>query len=70
MENESISAVSEYSRIALGPQGPAGTEKEVLTCILYQEKQEVKLENNGMVLLACIQKSTALTQQMGSMWTS
>ncbi|GAB1286773.1 E3 ubiquitin-protein ligase UBR1 [Apodemus speciosus] len=66
MEEESTSAVSEYSRIALGPKrGPAVTEKEVLTCILCQEEQEVKLENNAMVLSACVQKSTALTQHRG-----
>lgn len=66
MEEESPSAVSECSRIALGPKrGPALTEKEVLTCILCQEEQEVKLENNAMVLSACVQKSTALTQHRG-----
>ncbi|OBS60397.1 hypothetical protein A6R68_08476 [Neotoma lepida] len=66
MEEESTPAVSDYSRIALGPKrGPAVTEKEVLTCILCQEEQEVKLENNAMVLAACVQKSTALTQHRG-----
>uniref|UniRef100_A0A452U1Q2 E3 ubiquitin-protein ligase n=1 Tax=Ursus maritimus TaxID=29073 RepID=A0A452U1Q2_URSMA len=59
-------AVSDYSRIALGPKrGPTITEKEVLTCILCQEEQEVKIENNAMVLSACVQKSTALTQNRG-----
>ncbi|KAB0395433.1 hypothetical protein E2I00_005236, partial [Balaenoptera physalus] len=59
-------AVSDYSKIALGPKrGPSVTEKEVLTCILCQEEQEVKLENNAMVLSACVQKSTALTQHRG-----
>lgn len=58
--------VSDYSRIALGPKrGPSVTEKEVLTCILCQEEQEVKIENNAMVLSACVQKSTALTQHRG-----
>ncbi|KAH0503276.1 E3 ubiquitin-protein ligase UBR1, partial [Microtus ochrogaster] len=66
MEEESTPAVSDYSRIALGPKrGPAVTEREVLTCILCQEEQEVKLENNAMVLSACVQKSTALTQHRG-----
>nr|XP_042132993.1 E3 ubiquitin-protein ligase UBR1 [Peromyscus maniculatus bairdii] len=66
MEEESTPAVSDHSRIALGPKrGPAVTEKEVLTCILCQEEQEVKLENNAMVLSACVQKSTALTQHRG-----
>lgn len=62
----STPAVSDYSRIALGPKrGPTVTEKEVLTCILCQEEQEVKIENNAMVLSACVQKSTALTQHRG-----
>ena len=62
----STPAVSDYSKIALGPKrGPSVTEKEVLTCILCQEEQEVKLENNAMVLSACVQKSTALTQHRG-----
>lgn len=62
----STPAVSDYSRIALGPKrGPSVTEKEVLTCILCQEEQEVKIENFAMVLSACVQKSTALTQHRG-----
>ncbi|XP_070613913.1 E3 ubiquitin-protein ligase UBR1 [Erythrolamprus reginae] len=53
-------------RIALGPKrGQSVTEKERLTCILCQEEQEVMLENAAMVLSACIQKSTALTQCRG-----
>lgn len=58
-------AINHY-RIALGPKrGPSVTEKEVLTCILCQEEQEVRLENTAMVLSACVQKSTALTQYRG-----
>ncbi|OXB63359.1 hypothetical protein ASZ78_001935 [Callipepla squamata] len=63
MEEESMSSAIDYSRIALGPKrGPSIAEKEVLTCILCQEEQEVKLESAAMVLSACVQKSTALTQ--------
>ncbi|XP_069714258.1 E3 ubiquitin-protein ligase UBR1 isoform X4 [Phaenicophaeus curvirostris] len=63
MEDESMSSAIDYSRIALGPKrGPSVSEKEVLTCILCQEEQEVKLESAAMVLSACVQKSTALTQ--------
>ncbi|XP_050830777.1 E3 ubiquitin-protein ligase UBR1 isoform X1 [Serinus canaria] len=63
MEEESTSSAIDYSRIALGPKrGPSVIEKEVLTCILCQEEQEVKLESAAMVLSACVQKSTALTQ--------
>uniref|UniRef100_A0A8C6Y7Q4 E3 ubiquitin-protein ligase n=1 Tax=Naja naja TaxID=35670 RepID=A0A8C6Y7Q4_NAJNA len=52
--------------IALGPKrGQSVTEKERLTCILCQEEQEVMLESAAMVLSACIQKSTALTQCRG-----
>uniref|UniRef100_A0A8C3DGZ1 E3 ubiquitin-protein ligase n=1 Tax=Corvus moneduloides TaxID=1196302 RepID=A0A8C3DGZ1_CORMO len=59
----SISSAVDYSRIVLGPKrGPSVIEKEVLTCILCQEEQEVKLESAAMVLSACVQKSTALTQ--------
>ena len=66
MEEDSISAVSEFSIIALGPkQGPTVTKKDVLTCILYQEEQEVKLENNSMVMSVCVQKSIALSQHSG-----
>ncbi|NWW52120.1 UBR1 ligase, partial [Pedionomus torquatus] len=63
MEEESMSSAIDYSKIALGPKrGPSVAEKEVLTCILCQEEQEVKLENAAMVLSVCVQKSTALTQ--------
>uniref|UniRef100_A0A8C6YAV6 E3 ubiquitin-protein ligase n=1 Tax=Naja naja TaxID=35670 RepID=A0A8C6YAV6_NAJNA len=58
--------VMEVERIALGPKrGQSVTEKERLTCILCQEEQEVMLESAAMVLSACIQKSTALTQCRG-----
>ncbi|NXP54782.1 UBR1 ligase, partial [Heliornis fulica] len=63
MEEESMSSAIDYSKIALGPKrGPSVAEKEVLTCILCQEEQEVRLESAAMVLSACVQKSTALTQ--------
>ncbi|ELW48112.1 E3 ubiquitin-protein ligase UBR1 [Tupaia chinensis] len=66
MEEESTPPGSDYSRIAVGPKrGLSVTEKEVLTCILCQEEQEVRIENNAMVLSACVQKSTALTQHRG-----
>ncbi|KAH0620663.1 hypothetical protein JD844_021334 [Phrynosoma platyrhinos] len=67
MEEESPPII-DYTRIALGAKrGPSITEKEVLTCILCQEEQEVKLECAAMVLSACVQKSTALTQHRGKM---
>uniref|UniRef100_A0A8D0C1I8 E3 ubiquitin-protein ligase n=1 Tax=Salvator merianae TaxID=96440 RepID=A0A8D0C1I8_SALMN len=67
MEEESPPVI-DYTRIALGPKrGPAVTEKEVLTCILCQEEQEVSLSHAAMVLSACVQRSTALTQHQGKM---
>nr|XP_056707151.1 E3 ubiquitin-protein ligase UBR1 [Euleptes europaea] len=66
MEEESTPPTMDYSRIALGPQrGPSFTEKEVLTCILCQEEQEVRLDSAAMVLSACVQRSTTLTQTRG-----
>uniref|UniRef100_A0A8D0GAB6 E3 ubiquitin-protein ligase n=1 Tax=Sphenodon punctatus TaxID=8508 RepID=A0A8D0GAB6_SPHPU len=63
MEEESTPLAIDYSKIALGPKkGLCVTEKEVLTCILCQEEQEVRLESAAMVLSTCVQKSTALTQ--------
>ncbi|XP_075049273.1 E3 ubiquitin-protein ligase UBR1 [Mixophyes fleayi] len=56
----------EGSKIALGPKrGPSVPEKEVLTCILCQEEQEVRLDKSTMVLTACVQKSTTLSQTRG-----
>ncbi|KAM9294414.1 E3 ubiquitin-protein ligase UBR1 [Gastrophryne carolinensis] len=56
------------SKIALGPsRGPSVPEKEVLTCILCQEEQEVRLDKSTMVLTACVQKSTTLCHNRGTM---
>ncbi|XP_038596898.1 E3 ubiquitin-protein ligase UBR1 [Tachyglossus aculeatus] len=66
MEVESSSSVIANSKVALGPnRGPSLGDKELLTCILCQEEQEVRLENAAMVLSACVQNSTALTQHRG-----
>uniref|UniRef100_A0A1A8DB74 E3 ubiquitin-protein ligase n=1 Tax=Nothobranchius kadleci TaxID=1051664 RepID=A0A1A8DB74_NOTKA len=52
--------------IAIGPQrGPTPAEREVLTCILCQEEQEVLPQAPAMVLTACVQRSTVLTQCRG-----
>ncbi|CAJ0951923.1 unnamed protein product [Ranitomeya imitator] len=54
------------SKITLGPKrGPSVPEKEVLTCILCQEEQEVRLDKSTMVLTASVQKSTTLSQSRG-----
>ncbi|XP_015206315.2 E3 ubiquitin-protein ligase UBR1 isoform X1 [Lepisosteus oculatus] len=54
------------SRVAVGPKrGLALAEREVLTCILCQEEQEVQATAPAMVLTACVQRSTVLTQCRG-----
>ncbi|CAH2328512.1 E3 ubiquitin- ligase UBR1 isoform X3 [Pelobates cultripes] len=56
----------EGSTIALGPKrGSCVPDKEVLTCILCQEEQDLKLNSQTMVLTACVQKSTTLSQCWG-----
>ncbi|XP_057714744.1 E3 ubiquitin-protein ligase UBR1 isoform X2 [Corythoichthys intestinalis] len=57
--------------IAIGPQrGSTPAEREVLTCILCQEEQEVASQAPAMVLTACVQRSTVLTQCRGKMPSS
>ncbi|XP_056623407.1 E3 ubiquitin-protein ligase UBR1 isoform X2 [Triplophysa dalaica] len=54
------------SRVAVGPQqGVCCTDWEALTCILCQEEQEVQAQAPAMVLTACVQRSTVLTQCRG-----
>ncbi|KAG9336563.1 hypothetical protein JZ751_002910 [Albula glossodonta] len=54
------------SRVAVGPQrGVTVVEREVLTCILCQEEQEVQACAPAMVLTACVQRSAVLTQCQG-----
>lgn len=70
MDNFSFSLLTaaECSKIAVGPnRGPSIAEKEALTCILCQEEQEVRLDKSTMVLTACVQKSTTLCQNRGTM---
>ncbi|XP_044127581.1 E3 ubiquitin-protein ligase UBR1 isoform X2 [Bufo gargarizans] len=65
MEENSLTVVG-GSRIALGPKrGPSVSGEEVLTCILCQEEQEVRLDRSTMVLTAFVQKSTTLSQSRG-----
>ncbi|XP_066525852.1 E3 ubiquitin-protein ligase UBR1 isoform X2 [Hoplias malabaricus] len=53
-------------RVAVGPQqGLCPADREVLTCILCQEEQEVQAQAPAMVLTACVQRSTVLTQCRG-----
>ncbi|OCT68575.1 E3 ubiquitin-protein ligase UBR1 isoform X3 [Xenopus laevis] len=63
---ESPLLAEEGSKVVLGPKrGPTVPSKDVLTCILCQEEQEVRLDKPTMVLTACVQKSTALSQTRG-----
>uniref|UniRef100_A0A673YP29 E3 ubiquitin-protein ligase n=1 Tax=Salmo trutta TaxID=8032 RepID=A0A673YP29_SALTR len=56
--------------VAVGPQrGSTPAEREVLTCILCQEEQEVQARSPAMVLTACVQRSTVLTQCRGKTLT-
>ncbi|KAG8449458.1 hypothetical protein GDO86_016202 [Hymenochirus boettgeri] len=65
---ESFLTTDVGSKITLGPnRGPSVPVKEVLTCILCQEEQEVRLDNPTMVLTACVQKSTTLSQTRGKL---
>ncbi|XP_071354990.1 E3 ubiquitin-protein ligase UBR1 isoform X2 [Trachinotus anak] len=57
--------------VAIGPhRGSTPAEREVLTCILCQEEQEVVAQAPAMVLTACVQRSTVLTQCRGKILTS
>ncbi|XP_043930148.1 E3 ubiquitin-protein ligase UBR1 [Protopterus annectens] len=65
-KESSIEMVVDDTRIGVGPeQGTSMLKKEILTCILCQEEQEVKINKPAMVLTACIQRSTVLTQNKG-----
>ncbi|XP_034714620.1 E3 ubiquitin-protein ligase UBR1 [Etheostoma cragini] len=56
--------------VAIGPhRGSSPAEREVLTCILCQEEQEVVPQAPAMVLTACVQRSTVLTQCRGKIPT-
>ncbi|XP_063058960.1 E3 ubiquitin-protein ligase UBR1 [Engraulis encrasicolus] len=64
--SESAMELSER-RVAVGPQqGGWVLERESLTCILCQEEQEVVADGPAMVLTACVQRSTVLTQNSGT----
>ncbi|TKS86434.1 E3 ubiquitin-protein ligase UBR1 [Collichthys lucidus] len=57
--------------VAIGPhRGSTPAEREVLTCILCQEEQEVAGQAQAMVLTACVQRSTVLTQCRGKIQTN
>uniref|UniRef100_A0A671QU67 E3 ubiquitin-protein ligase n=1 Tax=Sinocyclocheilus anshuiensis TaxID=1608454 RepID=A0A671QU67_9TELE len=54
------------NRVAVGPQqGVCSTDWGAQICILCQEEQEVQAQAPAMVLTACVQRSTVLTQDRG-----
>lgn len=67
---ESGAAEQREMCIAVGPhRGSTPADREVLTCILCQEEQEVVAQAPAMVLTACVQRSTVLTQCRGKIPT-
>ncbi|TFK03038.1 L-lactate dehydrogenase B chain [Platysternon megacephalum] len=55
--------VSDTKLTALGPKQTRVTERrQVVTCILCQEEQEVKVDSRAMVLAAFVQRSTVLSK--------
>uniref|UniRef100_A0A3Q3QD62 E3 ubiquitin-protein ligase n=1 Tax=Monopterus albus TaxID=43700 RepID=A0A3Q3QD62_MONAL len=57
--------------VAIGPhRGSTPAKREVLTCILCQEEQEVLAQAPAMVMTACVQRSTVLTQCRGKLPTN
>uniref|UniRef100_A0A8D3CR77 E3 ubiquitin-protein ligase n=1 Tax=Scophthalmus maximus TaxID=52904 RepID=A0A8D3CR77_SCOMX len=71
LESLSQSLIGEELCVAIGPQrGSTPAERELLTCILCQEEQEVVAQGSAMVLTACVQRSTVLTQCRGKILTN
>ncbi|XP_060129020.1 E3 ubiquitin-protein ligase UBR2 isoform X2 [Zootoca vivipara] len=56
-------SVSDTKLTALGPEQTKVTaQRQVVTCILCQEEQEVKVDNRAMVLAAFVQRSAVLSK--------
>ncbi|XP_047466918.1 E3 ubiquitin-protein ligase UBR1 [Mugil cephalus] len=71
MSTESCAMEQRELCVAVGPhRGSTPAEREVLTCILCQEEQEVVAHAQAMVLTACVQRSTVLTQCRGKIPTN
>uniref|UniRef100_A0A671QTS3 E3 ubiquitin-protein ligase n=1 Tax=Sinocyclocheilus anshuiensis TaxID=1608454 RepID=A0A671QTS3_9TELE len=61
-----LSISCHFNRVAVGPQqGVCSTDWGAQICILCQEEQEVQAQAPAMVLTACVQRSTVLTQDRG-----
>ncbi|KAK7815509.1 hypothetical protein U0070_005621 [Myodes glareolus] len=60
---DSSPLVSDTALTALGPaQTQVPEQRQVVTCILCQEEQEVTVESKAMVLAAFVQRSTVLSK--------
>ncbi|XP_058471362.1 E3 ubiquitin-protein ligase UBR1 isoform X1 [Solea solea] len=69
--DESCAMEQQEMCVAIGPQrGSTPLKRDVLTCILCQEEQEVMAQGPAMVLTACVQRSTVLTQCRGKIPTN
>ncbi|KAM9777231.1 E3 ubiquitin-protein ligase UBR1 [Neosynchiropus ocellatus] len=69
--SESCSMEQKELCVAVGPnRGSTPAKRDVLTCILCQEEQEVTTQAPAMVLTACVQRSTVLTQCRGKIPTN
>ncbi|KAM9847822.1 E3 ubiquitin-protein ligase UBR2 [Aulostomus maculatus] len=54
---------SSVSQVCVGPRRVGGSElRQLVTCILCQEEQEVKVQSRAMVLAAFVQRSTVLSK--------
>uniref|UniRef100_A0A673BJW4 E3 ubiquitin-protein ligase n=1 Tax=Sphaeramia orbicularis TaxID=375764 RepID=A0A673BJW4_9TELE len=59
----SAAAETSVSQVCVGPRRPGGVEhRQLVTCILCQEEQEVKGHGRAMVLAAFVQRSTVLSK--------
>ncbi|XP_064411682.1 E3 ubiquitin-protein ligase UBR2 isoform X4 [Latimeria chalumnae] len=61
--SDSSPVISDARLVALGPEQTKVHEKrQVVTCILCQEEQEIKVDNKAMVLAAFVQRSTVMSK--------
>uniref|UniRef100_A0A3Q1FII4 E3 ubiquitin-protein ligase n=1 Tax=Acanthochromis polyacanthus TaxID=80966 RepID=A0A3Q1FII4_9TELE len=63
LESSTSSALTCVSQVCVGPRRVGGAERrQLVTCILCQEEQEVKGHGRAMVLAAFVQRSTVLSK--------
>ncbi|TMS01665.1 E3 ubiquitin-protein ligase UBR2 [Larimichthys crocea] len=62
-ENSPSSSESPVSQVCIGPRRVGGADRrQLVTCILCQEEQEVRGHGRAMVLAAFVQRSTVLSK--------